>query len=507
MPKTKLMEVRTDFSGGLNVTDSLMNLNPNEFSQFLNAKTNAGLVQSADNAILKRKGTQRTHNAVIGVVGNRVVRGIFQWDSPTGLQVVAVAGGRFYWKNNDFDDFTEVIPGTAINNARISWQPFRANSSGAPLVLYFTAGGQVWKWTGSALSKIDGINNVPAASVLRSYGTRMFMAGVALFPKNIYWSKIGDAENFTTGGVADGGSAMVDVLAGDAISSLETFGSSLFIFTQDSIVRLTGVSNDDIQIDQDVSGLAGMLGARHINTTVVTDVGIIVLTQRGVYLIDEQQIVFLSAKIQSSLNLFLSYSSLDVISVFTDNMNSEVYIWTDQGAYVYNYRKGSWRQMNVRRAVVGARFRGSTITTAGDRSIIGGDDGFVCLTEGISNNDDTLPNGTGGVGFSASIIPAPFLVSPINFEKIVIKVELICTNLSTTDATTFTIVVDNKRPTSGDQSIVIVTVPINTDTATFRADFSQHVRWGTVQIVDDVTDDSWAIHAIQIVAYETGRDS
>jgi hypothetical protein len=148
--------------------------------------------------------------------------------------------------------------------------PFRAATAGAPLVLYMASGGHYFSWDGvGTLTQLDAppnSNNVPAATSIISYHTRMFAMTAApgfpgSFPKTIFWSKIGDATNYATGDKTFGGSAVTDFLTGQQLTALEVIGSSLLMSTADSIMRFTGHASDDIVISQDTEGVSAEIGA------------------------------------------------------------------------------------------------------------------------------------------------------------------------------------------------------------------------------------------------------
>ena len=52
----------------------------------------------------------------------------------------------------------------------------------------------------------------------------------------------------------------MDVLSGEEIMALESIGSSLLIAAEDSIMRFTGQSSDDIAIAQDTEGISSEVG-------------------------------------------------------------------------------------------------------------------------------------------------------------------------------------------------------------------------------------------------------
>src|SRR5258706_3568337 len=236
-------EARFDFRGGRNSTDVPDNLLPTELVDSTNARV------TPFGAIEKRTGSQRINTTGLGAA----VNGLFQWFAPSGLQTVAIAGGFIYYRGVGFGDFTQVDPGptnrfsTTVN---AHFAPFRANTSGAPLRLYISSGGRVYVWDGTAISRIDGTNSVPSATLIEPYHTRIFANDIN-FPQFIFWSGVGIPDNFIPSTQIAGGSAMVDVLHGDAINATEIVGASLLIATKESVVRFTGYSANDIQIAQD----------------------------------------------------------------------------------------------------------------------------------------------------------------------------------------------------------------------------------------------------------------
>lgn len=142
----------------------------------------------------------------------------------------------------------------------VSFAPFRGAAAGAPLVLFIAANNHYWSWDGVAtLTQLDPTNSAPATYIIAAYHTRMFAATSAQ-PKNLFWSKVGDATIFTTGTKTDGGSALTDFLTGNALIAMDVIGSSLLLATTEAIMRFTGHASDDIVISQDTEGISTEVG-------------------------------------------------------------------------------------------------------------------------------------------------------------------------------------------------------------------------------------------------------
>src|SRR5207247_9232450 len=135
-----------------------------------------------------------------------------QWDAPAGKQVVAIANGDL-WYRTGFTyatAFTQVVSGLFSTTKPTFFQPFRANASGAPLILFIASDSKFFKWYGTTLTRIDPVAGTPDADRVIAYHTRLFSRD-PLYKKNLFWSKVGDGEAWTSTGIGtDGGSALVD---------------------------------------------------------------------------------------------------------------------------------------------------------------------------------------------------------------------------------------------------------------------------------------------------------
>lgn len=253
MPKPLLVEARDDFSGGRNTAFSPERLNANELLNATNARISAEF-----GGIVKRTGSRRMHPTGLPAA----IMGIVQWDSPSGKQIVAISNGDLYHKTTEFGDFTLVDPGPTdafSTTLPALFAPFRDSTANAALILYIASGGKLYKWTGSSLVRLDGTLNAPQADLIIPYHTRTF-ARDQRFLKSINWGVLGAGADYTLGVGTGAGIAFVDVLNGEKIVALEVVGSSLVMGAEDSLMRYTGYSSDDIQISQDTEGISAEIG-------------------------------------------------------------------------------------------------------------------------------------------------------------------------------------------------------------------------------------------------------
>lgn len=392
-----MTEHRFDFRGGRNTSVSPDLLNPTELTD----STNARLDQIG--GILKRTGSRRMHATAIGT-GNPV-KGVTQWDSPSGRQIVAICNGRLYHKLTDFGEFTEIIPGTLFSTTRFAhFMPFRASSSGAPLVLFIASGGNYYKFDGTTLTLLTGISAAPQTELLTPYSTRGFTVDQR-FRKTLFWSRVGDAEVFTTSVGTDGGSAIVDVLTGDVINYLDVIGSSLLIATEDAIARFTGLDTSDIVIEQATAGISAEVGVvGEVAGTRVEQV-IAFMSDRGPYFATEAGVSAIGVDVEPDFDA-LDRTMLDKITVGHHRQRREIWFAQNATAYVYNYRVQNWcgpftYPFNI---TTFSRFEDST---GAEWLIAGCSDGRVRHMDS-GTKDDVLADASGGSNYTMTIQLAPF---------------------------------------------------------------------------------------------------
>lgn len=419
MPKPIITEPRFDFRGGRNTFNSPDLLNLNELLDCTNAR-----ISNIAGGFSKRLGTQRMHTTALP----GPIKALTTWDAPSGKQIAAIAFNgtstfRLYTKPFDlttnFTDRGDIsfgnpsISGIPVQNP--SFATFRGASSGAPLVLYFAWLGWYVSWDGTTLTYLTGTNNAPGATFIMPYHTRMF-ASDGNFRKNIFWSKVGDATFFTTGTKTDGGSAMVDMLSGEDLRALEVIGSSLLLIAPTSVMRFTGISSDDIVIQQDTEGISGDVGSYAMNMVERFENVAAVLNERGVYVVTESGLVPLSEKIKPDWDVLDKNNMTSFWNIIYDKLNKDLLcavlppedgISAPKTIYAYNTRVQAWQgpwkfpfAINSFCTCEPATLGSSGLS--GPYTLIGGQDGFVRVMN-IGNKDDVLSDGTGGTNISMTV--------------------------------------------------------------------------------------------------------
>lgn len=408
MAKELLTEHRFDFRGGRNVAVSPDLLNLNELTDTTNAR-----LDTSYGGIAKRTGSRRMHATAIG--SGNPIRGLFQWNDAGTQQLVAICNTNLYHKTSDFGNFTEVNPSQNFSTSIFThFATFRDLDSSAALRLYLTSGGNAYSWTGSTLTNIDGTNSVPTAELIAAYHTRLFM-NRASQPKHLFWSEVGDGDDFDTGDATDGGSAIVGILSGDEIVALETIGGSLLVATEDSIARFTGYSADDIQIAQDTEGVSAEVGAiGELALLRVENFGAL-MSDRGAYLVTEGGVSPVSFKVDPD---FDGMVRTRVSNIAVGHHRGRREIWfaytatgdsVNQNVLIYNYRLQQWYGPFTYPFGIESFARWEDSNGA-EFIIAGCDDGFVRHLD-TGALDDVLSDETGGSAYTMTVELAPYFFS------------------------------------------------------------------------------------------------
>lgn len=415
MPRRRVFDTRSDFRGGRNTTNSPDLLNTNELVDSTNARISVEI-----GGVVKRTGTRRMHTTALPAS----VMGLTQWDSPAGKQIVAISNGDLYHKTTELGEFTQVDPGPTDAFSLTTpayFAPFRASSSGAPLVLFIASGGKMYKWNGTTLVRIDGTLFAPTADMIIAYHTRMF-ARSTLFLKSIIWSTLGNAEDYTVAVGTGGGQAYVDVLNGEKLVALEVIGTSLLMAAEDSIMRFTGHSSDDIIIAQDTEGVSseiGVIGPLALKRVENVAVG---LAERGPHIITEQTVVPIGVKVEEDFDA-LDRVNLPKACIGYHRGRREVWFAVpgagDSGlnktVYVYSTRLQAWSGPFT--YTFGISYLSRYEDANGDEWLIAGcTDGRVRHMD-TGAKDDVLADASGGTNYTMTVELAPMFFNGPNTVK------------------------------------------------------------------------------------------
>lgn len=420
MSRPPIVEPRFDFRGGRNTAVSPDQLNPNELSDCTNTR-----VDSVYGGLVKRGGSRRMQTTALP----NPIKAVTVWDSPSGKQIAVIAKStdnvyHLYTKPFDFTtDFTDrgsiefgiastQVAGTLTHLP--TFVSFRAATSGAPLVLYMSYFGWYNSWDGTTLTRLTGTTNAPKADLLQPYHTRMF-ARDANFPKHLFWSRIGDASYWTTGNKADGGSAMLDTLTGEEITAFAVIGGSLIIATPTSLIRFSGVSSDDIVIQQDTEGISAEVGCWGTHTMTPVESLVAIINERGLYAASESGLVPLSDKIRPDWDLVNKLNMPTTFLVEYDQEGKQILCCVPLNSsesiaktiFAYSTRLQCWQGPYTFPFSIESITTCPSTTLTGQSSLgpfvlVGCTDGFVRLLF-TGTKDDVLADGSGGSNISMNV--------------------------------------------------------------------------------------------------------
>jgi hypothetical protein len=378
---------RFDFTGGLNLA----------FSEEVKDRTEVRYAQNLRHdpigSISTRLGTRRIHDTAIG--SGDPVLGLSYWAAPGGAQIVAIAGGKLYYKTLAATDFTE--GGTGLSTTA---RPRFAKHAVSSVANLFLTDGTYRRWTGSALSTPGG--GAPSSALyLRPYKTRMFVCGNS---PTLYYSEINNPLNFVA---PLGGSGLIQTYDTENLVGLGAVGDSLLPYKQDSIARFTGVSSQNIRIDQETAGVSDRIGLRAPGALAKLNRREFFLTSEGFYVTSNAEPQEVGLNVNPAI---LAWNDDHVGNAVVAPHRGRREVWcfgpsadseeNDEG-YIYNDRLDSWtgpwgfEGFNVCSACPFKREDGTWSI------LLGGYDGFVreADVEEVGCTDDSDRDSTAGTPF------------------------------------------------------------------------------------------------------------
>jgi len=108
----------------------------------------------------------------------------------------------------------------------------------------------VYEWTGAGNATL--VSGAPDAKYVTYHKRMAFAAGDTSNPSLISFTDVGDISNWTTG---LSGNVSVDTTDGSIVRGLEKLADNLYIFTDNSIWRLSGDDKDNFRLKRMVSGI------------------------------------------------------------------------------------------------------------------------------------------------------------------------------------------------------------------------------------------------------------
>lgn len=349
MGRRTVQDQQAGFASGLNSVSDPAFLRPDQARQMANMRL------ATYGAALKRLGTQLTTGTPITTndTTNSVYGGIY-WPSKNLIYLLGAGSGATtavtVWKTGYPNPFTATW--TNVTSVNPQYRPV-IFTDGTNEVMYIAGDNTAF------VQKFDGTN----ASALG--GSTAKVAGVCVFndrlwgwngftnstPNSIYYSQLSSAVSSTGGdslgdASAGGGQIVVRTFGMSLIVACAPLGSSLMIFHQRGISRLTGFGIDDISVNpQALTADVGMGRATADGICVYDNVAYFV-TDRGMYECTEGAVRPLSTPDKPDPIYALLQAGTTDPSQFIVRFNRQYNeVWAiikGLGVYIYNTILAAW---------------------------------------------------------------------------------------------------------------------------------------------------------------------
>jgi hypothetical protein len=360
-------------------------------------------------SVEKRASTQRIHESAVG--GGAAIKGIHQWNGPSGRQTLAVSNGSLWHKTSAQADFSQVALGLDTS-ARVSFAAHKSTLDGSPQLYFVDGSGSMYYFDGSTAYSVT--SGVPTLTRIKVYNNRMFGIGE---DNLLYYSAIDDPESWTAASGA--GAVRISTYDTENLIALEVVGGSLLLFKENSVARYTGYDILDMRVQTDTVGVSADVGAIAAESVLRVEDVVFFISDRGPYMATEAGVRFIGLPVERAW-AEIPRDSLATAVVSHNKTRREVSFFVPSATesenlncWRYNYRSNSWwgpddfQGFNVSAAAQYERDDGS------ESLVVGGYDGFVRDADASdlpSARDDVLADGTGG-----KPIPMWLEYRPFNF--------------------------------------------------------------------------------------------
>ena len=384
--RKELTDQQGSFADGLNTAADPSHVGPNEFVRAENCLlTNYG-------AIVKRRGTQRTHQTAFA----DPIQGGFAWTPLSDTSELLVSDGTLYTGVYGIPMTWTAQSGTLDADATIGFAAFRHTSTD---VAYLADGGPLNKWDGTTLS--TDITDTPNVSRLCVQNGRLW--GISGTDNLLYGSDLNDGDTLGVS-ASGGGTFAIATFGGQQIVELLALGNSLILIQREAVSRFTGWTIDDFDVLTGTRGVSADVGTVCARSVCQQENEGFFLSDRGFYSVTEAGVTPQSLQIRPLLAQ-LSQSDWSMVTCAHFKALYELrWFIPHVGLVVFNYALRKWTGPMTGTYLTHPVVAMWPTFDESDRPIVlsAHDDGFVRRTERPSGicKDDVLSNGTGGVRYT-----------------------------------------------------------------------------------------------------------
>jgi hypothetical protein len=281
MARKLMIDHQKDFSGGLDLSPDSPYSDKRQFARADNARL------ASDGVLVIRDG-MREVALVDPVDGGDATAGLY-W-RVTGQQYLMA--GKTLWRGtgNFGDAWTNLggVQGAGLFPGGGSMVAFRDAAGEALYIATGVPGAALRKYTvgGGITTLTSPVNPYLGMRILCTHNLRLFAAspsGIGDTPASVlHYSALENGDTVGNAG-AGGGSVVVRSFNATEITALASVGPSLLIFFRRGIFRFTGWSQDDISIDDGITGLSATVGCVNHASVVVQDNTAFFLSEEGFF--------------------------------------------------------------------------------------------------------------------------------------------------------------------------------------------------------------------------------
>lgn len=403
-PRMSVVDEQSSFRGGLNTVSAEDALQPDQFRRGDNGRL------TPYGAFIKRGGTQRTAGALIAVT---TVQNGYTWYQGSGTALtMAVCGGTLFTAPYGSFPLTWTQRGS-VGDLSTTVTPSLAQflNTGGTDSVYIADGGLLNRYTGTTLT--PNIPATPTCTVLAVHNERLWGTGVSTSPQSIYYSALNNGDTLGIG-ASLGGQIIIRTFGDQQVTGLISLGTSLMIFHQSGVSRLTGFGQDDITVQP--AGITGEVGTLAPQSIVRLDNVVYFVAMQGLYAATEQDVTPVATPTQPDVLApildGMTYANIANIRSVVNRATREVLIMIPGfGVYVYNTVLKAWAgpwidgylSPEVNCLFESQNASGYPIVLRGDVS------GFVseCDRPDVFL-DNVVAAGTGGTTFASALQPRRF---------------------------------------------------------------------------------------------------
>ena len=378
---------QASFAGGLNAAADPLHVGRDEFVRGENCLlTDFG-------AIVKRRGTQRTHESVFAAA----IQGGFSWTPVTTTSELVVAGGTLYTSAYGIPMTWTAQGGTLASTGVIGFASYR--DVGNADVAYIADGGPLNKWNGTTLT--TNLASTPNVRRLAVQNDRLW--GVTGDSNILYGSALGNGDSLGVAG-SGGGSFAIATYGAQQIVEIVALGSSLILVQRGAISRFTGWTADDFNVLAGTRGVSSDVGTVCATSVLTNEQTAYLLSDNGFYAVTENGVQLVSTTLRPLLARLSQSDWSGVRAAHYAALFELRWYIPNLGVMVFNYALNKWTGPLTGIYTDSPVVALWSTVDEDDKPIVlsAHEDLFVRRTERPSGvcKDDVLYNGSGGDRYS-----------------------------------------------------------------------------------------------------------